>query len=241
MYRSLQVIFLILSFFVIFDTYNCLGEEEQQEATGYISDFLVINLRDNIQRPFTVTGVVKSEEEVKIIEENNEYFKVRTQAGKTGWIAKQYVKSALPKSVIIQQLQEKITQLEKKLQGEKDFSSQDDVAVLRDTLKTMKKELDDKNDQIARLSHVSSEGKKIETVVKEKEFILVQLKKLKDTYNNLLEEYTKEKSSLNECHSINSRLKDLQNYYWFGCGALVFFFGILVGKIGGRKKSKFSY
>lgn len=240
MHRSFQIIFLMISFFVIFDAGNCVGEE-LQEPTGYISDFLVINLRDNIERPFTVTGVVKSEEEVKIIEENKEYFKVRTQNGKTGWIAKQYVKSSLPKSMIIKQLQEKISLLEKRLNEKQVFSNQDDVSVLQNQLNTMQKELEDKKNQIVRLSRVSSEGKKIETVLKEKEFIFLQLKKLKDTYNNLLEEYTKEKSSLNECLSKNSKLKNLQNYYWFGSGALVFFFGILVGKIGGRKKSKFSY
>ena len=241
MYRSFQIIFLIICFFVIFDTCNCLGEERQREATGYISDFLVINLRNNIQRPFTVTGVVKSEEEVKIIEEKNEYFKVRTQTGKIGWIARQYVKPALPKSMVINQLQKKIILLEKRLQEKQSFSQQNDVTALQIQLNTMQKELEDKKNQIARLSHVSSGGGKTETVLKEKEFILKQLKKLKATYNNLLEEYTKEKSSLKECHSINSRLRDLQNYYWFGCGALVFFFGIVVGKIGGRKKSKFSY
>ncbi|WP_457575566.1 hypothetical protein [Desulfomarina sp.] len=143
--------------------------------------------------------------------------------------------------MVIKQLQEKIILLEQRLQEKESFSNQDDVTALHNQLNVMRRKLEDKKNQIARLTLVSSEGKKMETVLKEKEFILIQLKKLKDTYNNLLEEYTKEKSSLDECQSTNSRLKDLQKYYWFGCGALVFFFGILVGKIGSRRKSKFSY
>jgi SH3 domain protein len=242
MCRFFHLIVLAVGFLFFITSLTCLAEEEKPERVGYISDFLVINLRDNIKRPFSVTGVVRSEEEVKITEEKEGYFRITTENGKTGWISKQYVKSQLPKSRIIKQLEEKIMMLEEQLQqGEASLPENDVIAELKKDIEQLQGRLAEKENEIARLSSGTFNGKKFESVSKENQFFLKQLNQLKNTYNSLLTEYNNDKSSLSECYSINSRLQDKRNFYWFGCGALVFLLGLLAGKIGTKKRNKFSF
>lgn len=79
--------------------------------TRYVSDFLVINLKDNLEKPYQVVAKVKSNDPLIILEENDTYAKVETEGKQVGWIAKQYLTATLPKNLVIEQLRKEIEDL----------------------------------------------------------------------------------------------------------------------------------
>lgn len=81
----------------------------------YVSDYLTINLKDNLEKPYRVVAKVKSNDPLTILEENETYAKVETEDKQVGWIAKQYLTTSLPKNLVIEQLRKEIADL--KLQG----------------------------------------------------------------------------------------------------------------------------
>lgn len=83
--------------------------------TRYISDQLVINIKDRLEPPFTVVAKVRSNEAVNILEENDTYARVETEGKQIGWIAKQYLTTTVPKTLVIQQLQAELEALRGKV------------------------------------------------------------------------------------------------------------------------------
>lgn len=79
--------------------------------TRYVSDQLVINIKDKLEPPFTVVAKVRSNEAVNVLEENDTYAKVETEGKQVGWIAKQYLTTTAPKTLIIEQLQTELEAL----------------------------------------------------------------------------------------------------------------------------------
>ncbi len=82
----------------------------------YVSDYLTINLKDNLEKPYRVVAKVKSNDPLTILEENETYAKVETEDKQVGWIARQYLTTSLPKNLIIEQLRKEIEEL--KAQGD---------------------------------------------------------------------------------------------------------------------------
>ena len=102
--------------------------------TRYVSDQLVINIKDRLESPFTVVAKVRSNQALNILEENDTYARVETEDKQIGWIAKQYLTTTVPKTLIIEQLQTELETLRGKL-PQSDGSvvaSPDDAAVLKE-------------------------------------------------------------------------------------------------------------
>jgi SH3 domain protein len=102
--------------------------------TRYVSDQLVINIKDRLESPFTVVAKVRSNEAVNVLEENDNYAKVETEGKQVGWIAKQYLTKTVPKTMIIEQLQTELEALRgKSPQPDGSIAARpDDAAIIKE-------------------------------------------------------------------------------------------------------------
>ena len=102
--------------------------------TRYVSDQLVINIKDRLESPFTVVAKVRSNEALNVLEENDTYARVETEDKQVGWIAKQYLTTTVPKTLIIEQLQAELESLRGKTPQSDGgvAASPDDAAVLKE-------------------------------------------------------------------------------------------------------------
>jgi len=68
--------------------------------TRYITDVLVVSLRDNPSRTASILGHVRSGAPLEIIENNNDgYLLIKTAEGEQGWIQERYTTSNIPKKM----------------------------------------------------------------------------------------------------------------------------------------------
>ena len=87
--------------------------------TGYVSDMLILTMREGPGSNFNVIRTLRSNEPLEIMEKGETHFKVRTAEGDEGWVEKQYITMETPKAMVIDQLNRKIADLEKTLQAGK--------------------------------------------------------------------------------------------------------------------------
>ena len=67
--------------------------------TQYVSDELVITLREGQGSQYKIIKMLKTGTPLEIIEESDPYLKVRTEKGDEGWVLNQYITEETPKTV----------------------------------------------------------------------------------------------------------------------------------------------
>ncbi|MGA8179006.1 MAG: TIGR04211 family SH3 domain-containing protein [Desulfobacterales bacterium] len=87
--------------------------------TRYVSDILVISVRDAQRPDAAVLGYIKTPTPVDILEEQGNYLKIKTKDGLEGWVSAKYIVSEKPKALIIEDMQTQIAQLKKDIETDK--------------------------------------------------------------------------------------------------------------------------
>jgi SH3 domain protein len=240
-----------------------------QAENMFISDILVVNVRDNLEPSALVVDRVMSDSSVTVLEKNGQFLFIETASGKQGWISSQYVTSEPPKSIIIQQLKEEISELQQinsALQLAPTLSSEPLKPAKEDeTLASITKERDT-------LAHELDLVKKEASLQASHASERTELTDLNNNYISLQQQYSlllKDKESLEQqlasTRTYTPKLnaepgKDtykspfisfirgdfynnntIYTIYWFFAGALVFLTGILSGKFSGRRKNRFRF
>lgn len=80
--------------------------------TGYVSDMLILSLKEGAGRQYNTIRTLRSNTPVEILETSDRFLKVKTEEGDVGWVESQYITRELPKAIIIEQLTKKIELLE---------------------------------------------------------------------------------------------------------------------------------
>jgi len=118
--------------------------------TRYISDQLVVSLREQPQDGSETIVYLKTDTPVEVLEVGEQYIQVKTKNGEVGYIQKSYLTEKIPKATVIsrltrenQGLKERIQELEK--QYREAFSEGDEAQ------KKILSELEDARLQIAKL------------------------------------------------------------------------------------------
>ncbi len=207
--------------------------------TQYVSDELMITLREGQGNEYKIIKMLKTGTPLEIIEESEQYLKVRIESGSEGWVLKQYVTGVTPKPEIIAGLERELDRLNTKIeQYKKDKES------LKDDLKTANSDHNNKTRDLQQ--DVSASREKAEQTSSD-------LKKITKKYNALLKDakdvvlLVKErdniKASNSELHTKtehlrkeNDELRLSQRIWWFVAGGGVFFVGWIVGKISRQRK-----
>lgn len=237
--RITQIIGLKLIIFLLMLFPFTVSVEIVCANTQYVSDELIITLREGKGSEYKIIKSLKAGTPLEIIEESEQYLKVRTESGSEGWVLKQYVTEETPKPVIIGDLEKKIDRLNTEIeQYKKDKES------LQDELKTAKS---DHNKKIKDLKqNVSVSKGKAEQTARE-------LKKITKKYNSLVKDskdvvnLVEERESLKasnislvtmteQLQQENVKFKRLQMIWWFVAGGAVFFVGWIIGKISRQKR-----
>lgn len=239
-----------------------------QAEQMYISDVLVVNVRDRIEPPTVVVDRVMSDAPVTILERNGKFLFIETTEGKQGWIENKYVTQELPKSHIIGQLTEKISELQSSnsmLQQpappdvEDEYRSKENATIIKLTkerdalaleLQNLRKETPVPASMM--LNEITSSGafeefkasQQYSLLVLNKENLEQQLAPTRETVPHAV---TQLPNSLSES-AVNSFISgdsfnnnSMHSIYWFCAGALVFLLGIISGKLPGRRKNRFRF
>ncbi len=226
----------------------------ENTETRYVSDFLVINIKDQLEKPYSVVKIARSGDPLEILGEQDNYYKVKTIDGKTGWIAKQYAKKEIPKILIIKKLKEELEDLKNRqidnvfggVYPETDVENQCKTRCIqiKEELEASKIEIHtlikEKQELLTNLSSESS----LTTVnqLKDSKLLLdTQLKQTANKYSILVDEFEKRGKEIAELQTVIAKQDNKTRFYWFVAGSIVFFAGLLAGKSGRRKKNKLIY
>lgn len=238
--------FLILAqlFFLLSLLPNDASGEQDAVKTRYVSDYLKINIKDRLEKPYEVVTTVQSDDPVQLLEESENYWKISTPDGKEGWIAKHYLKSELPKSTIIKQLRQENADLKAKLTaqppgvttgvsgaGPSDSTSckvgEEKLKAAEETIISLQKQLSEALAAPPQVTTVDASQLSGETTP--------------ENHAWLVEEYEKRGEQIEELQKTLAKKEDRTRFLWFTAGALVFLVGVLAGRTGNRKKNKLLY
>lgn len=75
--------------------------------TMYVTDSLEITLRGGTSTQHKILAMLRSDEEVEVLEDLGNWMKVQLKNGKEGYVLSRYLTSNIPKSFIISGLQKR--------------------------------------------------------------------------------------------------------------------------------------
>jgi SH3 domain protein len=263
---------LYLNPFILFSTLVfCINSTNVYADTKYISGVLVVNIRDNYEKPYKYIAKVKTGDQVELLEERNHYVRIKTKDDLEGWIPANSIQTEPPKNETNIKLKEEISLLKKKIEQyssiQENFSSADSAGQDEknnyiqsiNSLKTENKKLLEENQRFFRLvqdfeksSQAQNSEKNDSGVLKEKVTTLQnQLDTLTSNSRDIIN-ISKERDTLvNEIGPLRTELTRIKEnnqkheaekmIYWFFAGAAVFLIGMLSNKIFTRKTKKLSF
>ena len=205
----------------------------------YVSDMLLITLRAGEGREYGVIKTLKTDTPLEVLEESEEYLRVRTDEGEEGWVAKQYISSEVPKSVIIGGLKEETSKLNARIEElEKDQASlleQFEVATQSHTVKVeeLEKNASNRKKEASRLKiELAQITKKHNTLIDQSKNVvdLISGQKRLQAKNVNLD------TRVEHLQKENADLRNTRRLQWFLVGGGVFFIGWIAGKVSRKKK-----
>jgi SH3 domain protein len=199
--------------------------------TRYISDTLVVSLRNQPADNSQTLEHLTSNTPVTILGEEGVYFRVSTPSGREGFIPKQYITATIPKAQQVEELQAELASLQQRYASAEeqlrlsvqDGSLQPRLEELSEQLETTRAELKQVTERYETLREETAD---IVQLVDDKEFLEEQ--------NRLLNE---ELVVLREENRSFHRTNTIQ---WFFAGAGVFLGGWFIGKVSRQKQRGFS-
>ena len=187
--------------------------------TMFITDSLKVTLRTGPSNEHKVIAMLKSNEEIEVLEKGDDWAKVRLKNGKEGYVVGRYLTSEIPKFSIIAGLQKNVEKSKKEISSLRESKTQ---------LEKSKLELE---------SSLFSREKELTKVKRDYEELksgsarYIEIKELKDNLENRNKNLESQADSLLE---ENRRLKKQRNSLWFISGAGVLLLGWLLGLTMGR-------
>src|SRR6056297_220152 len=199
--------------------------------TRYISDTLVVTVRNNTSNDYQVLERLISNTPVTILAEQGNFYQVRTPDGSEGYVLQQYITAEPPKTLIIEQLQTQIAALEE------DYRQ----------LQARYTELQDVNEDAVENTNLVIQLEETRTNLKQ---MTEQYENLRESSADVLTLYENNQLLEEQNQSLNREVQVLREenssfhrsnmIQWFLAGAAVFLGGWLIGKISRQKSRSFS-
>jgi len=124
--------------------------------TGYVSDRLILTMRDGPGKEFKIQRSIPSDTQVTILETKDNYFRVRIKTGEVGWVESQYITWEVPARLMVGRLEQKIKEME-----ERQKALMDDKAPLEQELNQVRSEYGKKVTDLEALLKKSRAEKKM--------------------------------------------------------------------------------
>jgi len=227
----------VISVLVLFDGSFSPVKAER----GYVTNMLILTMRDGPGKQYNVIRTLRSNTPVEILETSSAFYRIRTQEDDEGWVEKQYITSATPPDILIEQLERKIEDFEKK---ERELLG--NRAPLEQRMETMKKEYQ---------AAIGALESSLQKATAEYAGMSSDLDQAKKKYGLLLKESENTVKLLNEnkqfkelnaalaaelktSREANDMLFKTSMLKWFLAGAGVLLAGWIIGKsVSGRKRT----
>ncbi len=219
--------------------YLFLGLTSANADTQYVTDMLVLNIRDVPSEEYNVVARLKSNMPVEVMEEKEHYFKVRTPDGKEGWVDKQYLTTSIPKSIIVKELEQKINKL-----GEDIDALKESRGSLRNDFQSSKlkvKEIEKKANMYQQ--EVSLSNLKLEQVTRKYSELAEQSEDVvgvmaeRDGFRATV---NRSKAQVEQLQKDNTRLRS-NSRWWvqFIAGGGMLLIGLIIGRLSSKRKKVF--
>ncbi len=198
--------------------------------TLYVNDELIITFREGKGNQYKIIRTLKTGTPVEILEEDNEYFKVRIKNGEEGYVLKQYLTAALPKVQVIEAQQKEIEQLKAQLStagsGHSEISAQ--LAESQNQHAQLTRQFDETSAALESLQV------RYDDLRQKSENVLA----LGAERDRLAFENSQLTAELTELKTENHTLLRTAMIQWFLAGAGVFLGGWISGKFSRKKRQK---
>lgn len=231
--KTLLVMLLSVAFMVSASTTSVFAD------TRYVSDRLIISVRDGQIQNAAVLGYIETGAPVDILEEKEDFLKIRTADGIEGWVRAQYIVAEQPKALIIENLKNKITALNKELENLK--NGQDSTSnMLSKTKKMYQKKIEELEEEVNINQKFAAKAKSDFIQLDKKYTNLLKHSKNTEELISQVDKLKKLNAELNT--EVKSLRKDRKNplksnrIQSFIAGAGVLLFGFILG--GSAKKKK---
>ncbi|MBC8432708.1 MAG: TIGR04211 family SH3 domain-containing protein [Desulfobacterales bacterium] len=188
--------------------------------TQYVSDMLVLTIRDNPDKDANILGNLKTADPVEILEAGDRFMRIRTKEGLEGWVQKNFITADKPKAIIIKEMKNEISQLKSKLE---EFENNRDA----DLNEIRASSQDDK-------LKIKQFTEKYNNLLKESKTKTATLTGERDKLKAINTELNIEVDNLKQDLNSNPKTKRIQ---FFLVGAGVLLLGFFLGLASKRKKS----
>lgn len=197
-----------------------------QAETMYVSDLAEITLRTGQGVDHKIIAMIKSGQEVEVLEPDDQWTRIRLPSGKEGWVVSRFLTSKVPCLIDLKNLQEKYEALMALAD-----SPYAEIAKLKDENRKLKAEL-------AVAEKTLNDLKTSYEALKSKSSNLLKLQASSKSSVARLSEQQKKVEKLEEALS---KLERRQYMYWFLSGAAVLFVGFLMGYSAKRRRRQSSF
>jgi SH3 domain protein len=217
------------SLVLIFTLLVCLPATASA-ATQYVSDQLVLSLRETADPQSTVIGHLKTDDAVEVQSESGEFAKVSTEAG-TGYLLKQYLTATPPKQLTINRLQHEVANLRAELESYTTGAEgqQQELGQLRQTNRQLQADLEQAKSDLSgiqeKYDRVLADSKDLLSIIQERD-------QLRETSKQVA-------SEISALRDENESLLTTGIIKWFLAGAGTLFFGWILGKLSRKKHRAF--
>ena len=211
--------------------------------TRYVSDRLIISVRDGQNPNAAVLGYIETAAPVDVLEEKEDLLRIRTEDLIEGWVRAKYIDSEKPKVLIIENLENEIKALNKDIKTVK--NEQDSVSnTLSKTKKMYQEEIEELKEEVNINQKFAAKAKSDFIQLNKKYTNLLKNSKNTGKLIGEVEKLKKLNAELNT--EVKSLRKDRKNplksnriqSFIAGAGVLLFGF-ILGGSARKRKRSRF--
>ncbi|MDY0190976.1 MAG: TIGR04211 family SH3 domain-containing protein [Desulfuromonas sp.] len=196
--------------------------------TRYVSDQLVITLREGMSNKYRVIKTLKTDTAMEVLAEQDNYLYVQLTDGTKGYVLKQYISKKTPNSQRVKQLVDELAALQasQSQQAQLTEQVQSEAAMLRNQLNeansalTLNEEL--LNNTKNELNELQIKAENVVLIDEERQRLKTELSAVNDELESLR-------------HDNNEMLKTAM-IKWFVAGAGVLFVGWVAGKFSRKKK-----
>lgn len=235
--KTISVVLLIVAFIVSSSINSVFAD------TRYVSDRLIISVRDGQNQNAAVLGYIETGAPLDILEEKEDLLRIRTEDGIEGWVRAQYIISEKPKVLIIENLKNEIAALKKEIETSK--NEQDSASnTLSKTKKMYQEEIEELKEEVNINQKFAAKAKSDFIQLNKKHTNLLRHSKNTEGLIGEVEKLKKLNAELNtEAKNLRKDRKNplksnkIQSFI-AGAGVLLFGF-ILGGSARKKKRSRF--
>ena len=220
--------------------------------TRYVSDRLIISMREGQSPGSPAVAFLVAGTPVEVLEEADEYLFVKIANGQEGWVKSKYILAQRPKSMIINDLNSRITELEGQIQSMQDQAgseSEDSTDVRKiyefkiNNLETLlEKEKQTSAAVAAELKESKTQNKKLQADIGQLSEANKRLSKQGDGSENLKKEIKRLQQTNQTLNQEIDRMASAEQdsllpsaVKWFLAGGGVLLLGLILGRLVPRK------